>query len=148
VRRSWNPVDDPDKEHAEIENVISLAGLFTHDSKPFEHWWTPISAQDDHPGGLEFKVDGLKYGKFKQRAFIDFQCDPDAKEEKRDEEKTTPKKNEGDLQFVSYNVETEDKTTFETLRLQWKTKYACVGAHWDAGKASSGWGFFTWFIIM
>jgi hypothetical protein len=150
VRRSWNPVDDPDKKHIEVENVIALAGSFPHEGKPLEHFWTPITASDDHPGGLEFKVDGVKYGKFKQRAFIDFQCDPEAKEEEKrdDDEPKKPKQSEGDVHFISYDVESEGKNTYETLRLQWKTKYACVGAHWDAGSSSSGWGFFTWFIIM
>lgn len=113
-----------------------------------EHWWTPIQANDDHPGGLEFKVDGPKYGKFKQRAFIDFQCDSSPNEEEKRDDEDDPKQSGGDVQFVSYNVETEEKSTYETLRLSWKTKYACVDYHWDAGRASSGWGFFTWFIIM
>lgn len=120
-----------------------------HESKPLEHWWTPIEANDDHPGGLEFKVDGAKYGKFKQRAFIDFQCDSSAnEEEKRDDDDDKPKQSEGDLKYLSYDVENDGKYSYETLRLQWKTKYACSDYKWDAGQASSGWGFFTWFILM
>lgn len=148
VRRSWNPADDPDKEHVQVENVIPLAGHWPHDGKPFEHWWTPIEASDDHPGGIEFKVDGAKYGKFKQRAFIDFQCEPSANEEEKRDDEDKPKQSEGDLQFISYDVENDDKYSYETLRLQWKTKYACSDYKRDAGKASSSWGFFTWFILM
>lgn len=53
------------------------------------------------------------------------------------------------LQFKSYKVENE----VGTLRLDWRTKFACEDAPppeaEDRPKSrSSGWGFFTWFIIM
>ena len=63
--------------------------------------------------------------------------------------------NEGaPLIFNSYGP--AEKGNVDVLRLTWRTKYACEDA-WkkpdndnDGGEpsASSGWGFFTWFILM
>jgi hypothetical protein len=51
------------------------------------------------------------------------------------------------LRFLSYKVEDTDKDKkVHTLRLEWRTKYACEDAPDDV--ASSHWGFFTWLIIM
>lgn len=52
------------------------------------------------------------------------------------------------LKFLSYKREGD----IDVLRLRWKTKFACEGARdnpdpEDEDK-SSGWGFFTWFIIV
>jgi hypothetical protein len=148
VRRSWNPTDDPDKEHVETENVISLAGNFAHDGHSFEHWWTPLEPKDDHPGGLEFRVYGPKYGKMKQQAIIDFQCDRSDNNEKRDGD-DKPTQSEGDVEFISYDPEPDlKKDTRETLRLRWKTKYACADYAGSHGTSSGGWGFFTWLVLM
>ncbi|KAK5166636.1 type II membrane protein [Saxophila tyrrhenica] len=54
------------------------------------------------------------------------------------------------LKFLSYKPEGD----MEVLRLRWKTKYACESAKDnpdpddDDSKKSSGWGFFTWFLIV
>jgi hypothetical protein len=147
----WNPSDDPDKEHVEIANVIALAGIWADSTQSFDHWWTQIEPTDEHPGGLEFKVNGGTYAKQKQRAFIDFQCDRSAKDEdekRRRDEDEAPKQSSGDLELISYERETEKKTEYETLRLRWKTQYACADYAGSHGDASSGWGFFTWLVIV
>lgn len=58
-------------------------------------------------------------------------------------------KDESSLTLVSYRVEGEADREAGVLRLNWKTKYACEGqtAH-KPSSSSSGWGFFTWFLIM
>lgn len=75
-----------------------------------------------------------------------------------DEKEKLPDLDKGKaLQFVSYLTERDDKV----LRLKWKTKYACesqAGGPEDSepgsgkgdgeGRSSSGWGFFTWFLIV
>ncbi len=57
--------------------------------------------------------------------------------------------NKKSLRYISYPGPSDD-TEEDTLRLEWRTKYACEGImNEDGGKTSSGhWGFFTWFIIM
>ncbi|KAF2714867.1 hypothetical protein K504DRAFT_12636 [Pleomassaria siparia CBS 279.74] len=52
------------------------------------------------------------------------------------------------LRFCSYAVtEGEKGKKVRTLRLQWRTKYACEDTP-SEGPGSSSWGFFTWFIII
>lgn len=51
------------------------------------------------------------------------------------------------LRFCGYELETEEKDKqVKTLRLEWRTKYACE----DAPPVDSGssWGFFGWFFII
>lgn len=57
------------------------------------------------------------------------------------------------LQFKSYNYEGDGSAQMQVLRLEWRTKYACEGETSHApsagsGDRKSGWGFFTWFIII
>lgn len=79
------------------------------------------------------------------------------------EDKPLPDPNAGKaLQFVSYKPEPgegKNAPDVNVLRISWKTKYACEGQK-DKPEADkpavdtppaakkSGWGFFTWFIIM
>jgi len=51
------------------------------------------------------------------------------------------------LRFCGYELETEAKdNTVQTLRLEWRTKYACADAPEPDG--GSHWGFFGWFFII
>lgn len=54
------------------------------------------------------------------------------------------------LQFVSYGEVDEGKDRIDVLRLKWRTQYACEDfeGHGDEDTKKSGWGFFTWFILM
>lgn len=55
------------------------------------------------------------------------------------------------LRFIRYEPTSEDVHE-DTLRLEWRTKYACEGVRDEEGqkkkKNGGHWGFFTWFIIM
>jgi len=87
---------------------------------------------------------------------VEFICDPSlegnegdstdkagAAEEKEDGDK---KPSEQPLQFISYdNVEGQK---IGTLRLEWRTKYACEKAENGGKSKSGGWGFFTWLVII
>jgi autophagy-related protein 27 len=101
-----------------------------------------------------------------QKAVIQLQCDKDrtgnerrSKKAKRDDddEDDDDEDDAGDdkeeqpssssLEFVSYG-KVEGKEKLEVLRLNWKTKYACED-YADSDEArKSGWGFFTWFLLM
>jgi hypothetical protein len=75
----------------------------------------------------------------------------DKKEDKlrrRDEENNNEcEDNDHSLRFCGYKLETEKKEVkVQTLRLQWRTKYACEDAPPVDG--GSHWGFFGWFFIM
>jgi hypothetical protein len=75
----------------------------------------------------------------------------DKKEEKlrRREENSKGKCEDSDnsLRFCGYEMETEEKDKkVQTLRLEWRTKYACADAPSPDG--GSHWGFFGWFFIM
>lgn len=93
-----------------------------------------------------------------QRAIVEFICDhslegdegnstnkAEAAEEKEDGDK---KPSNQALQFISYDDEDVEGQKVDTLRLKWRTKYACEDMG-DGGKSKSGgWGFFTWLVIM
>jgi hypothetical protein len=52
------------------------------------------------------------------------------------------------LRFCKYGIdELEKGKKVRTLRLEWRTKYACEDTPAEPSESSS-WGFFTWFIIM
>lgn len=75
----------------------------------------------------------------------------DKKEDKlrrREEENNNDcEDNDHSLRFCGYKLETEKKEDkVQTLRLQWRTKYACEDAPPVDG--GSHWGFFGWFFIM
>jgi len=161
------------------ESVIPVAGNFEHSGRYLDPVVTRLkgsdSSADAEKEGLRVQLGGgldQEDGKngVKQKAFIEFVCDPERtglegdegdgrkkeegedalerreEEKKGDEEKETPKKS---LQFLSYKMEDEIKV----LRMSWRTKHACEGASSvpdnDKPAAKKGsWGFFTWFIIM
>jgi hypothetical protein len=72
----------------------------------------------------------------------------DKKEGKREESrKGKCEDNDHSLRFCGYEMETEKKDEkVQTLRLEWRTKYACEDAPPVDG--GSHWGFFGWFFIM
>jgi hypothetical protein len=76
--------------------------------------------------------------------------DNDKKQERQkrgeDDKKDKCEDSDASLRFCGYQKETNNKDKkVSTLRLEWRTKYACEDAPRDE---SSHWGFFTWFIIM
>ena len=111
----------------------------------------------------------------RQRAIIDFVCDPDRTglegmgepedkseveerelraraEDEDDEDKGDEEEPEdpASLRFISYRQEEDKDDTVGILRLEWKTKYACEGQteHESRPKGSAHWGFFTWLFIV
>ncbi|KAL2395261.1 Autophagy-related protein 27 [Exophiala dermatitidis] len=165
VVRSWNPIDDPDKKHVVVENVIPVAGNFESSTgKSLDPKVTRLKALDSKSDGLQIELNGGYYNKRKQRAVIQLQCDKDrtgneeARRLKRDKnDKDKDKEDDGDkeeepskssLTFVSYGP-VEGKEQMEVLRLDWRTKYACENyADSDEANKKSGWGFFTWFVLI
>jgi autophagy-related protein 27 len=166
VVRSWNPADDPEKKHVEVENVIPVAGNFDSSTGgSLDPKVSRLKAQDSNTDGLQIELNGGNYNHMRQKAVIQLQCDKDrtGNEEKRkrkakrdgedeDDKKGDDKKeeqpNSSSLQFVSYG-QVEGKEKIEVLRLNWKTKYACEDyADSDEAAKKSGWGFFTWFVLM
>ncbi len=154
---SYNPEQDPDHEHEELENVIPIAGSYTHDTgKTPEPKWTRLTTEDSEEAGVQLEIRGGKYGNFNQKAVIRFQCDrnrsgndDNAAEDKRRQAEDEVEKSHGDLTFNSYGPGQEDGKIIDILRLDWRTKYACEGYEDDSGSSGSeGWGFFTWFIVM
>lgn len=54
--------------------------------------------------------------------------------------------NEPSLKFLSYNT---SRTDTDILRLEWRTKFACLDASDEPTPTPNrSWGFFTWFILM
>ena len=164
VVSSWNPADDPDKKHVEIENVIPVAGNFeTSTGQGLSPVITRLKSQDANADGLQIELSGGTYNKLKQKAVIQLQCDLDrtGNEQRRkraeasdddDDDKDKSGQDESpstsSLQFVSYG-EVEGKERTQVLRLNWRTKYACEDFTEDDGSdKKTGWGFFTWFILM
>ncbi|TAQ84109.1 hypothetical protein B7494_g7572 [Chlorociboria aeruginascens] len=136
---------------------------------------TSKSHADSDKEGLRLEMNGGYTGNKKLSAIVEFICDhartglenlydpedkyktPEAKREDKDEDEDEDKEKDGDeepgevdeentssLQFYKY---TEDDTS-GTLRLVWRTKYACEGSKEEEDKKVSHWGFFTWFIII
>ncbi len=171
-----------------ITDVIPIAGDYTmHDGRPLDATLTRLKSSSSHADskkeGLRLELHGGKWLERKQKAVIEFLCDMDRtglegdwsggaakdvvrKVEKGDKDRDgdDDEKKEDDwrsLRFVSYGPTTDDSSE-DTLRLEWRTRYACEG--YKKGKEEDGdgksgngngggsrnahWGFFTWFIIM
>ena len=121
-------------------------------------------------GGVYTEKYGKKTQKKKQKAVIEFICerDPGDEDRKRDEAlrvndsgedqddgdddeigddsgEITEDGHGGTLSYISW----DDLEDYTTLRLEWKTKYACEDSKDSDESSNSGhWGWFTWFIIM
>lgn len=154
------------RETPEDGNGISqwgypIAGLdaLGHGAKDPE--FTRLSEIDENKQGLRIKMTGGEYrsgidAKAKKAgAIIDFQCDPDRSglegvsttedepvdgKRRRDEEAPA-----SSLQFKSFGPDADD---LYTLKLDWRTRYACDDYQRGKSDGSSHWGFFTWALIM
>ena len=159
IERLINPIEKTDT----ISRIIPIAGDFP-DSKLNPSFTALSKATTSEQEGFRAILNGGKYSGRTQQAIIDFICDPDFvgtegdfkpkdgyKNSKRAEDVVEEKAgNATAITFISY--EAVDKV--DTLKLEWKTKYACdkVDDGDDvtpgSGNSTSHWGFFTWFIIM
>ena len=162
-----------------VDHVVAIAGDYhlVH-GQPLESEVYRLKGSESHADsdkeGVRVVLSGGKDPMgdkkgVKQRAIIEFLCDPstdgkntevddrpedpadggkDEKEGKarRDEEE---KKSTSPLRFIGYEKEQVRGEDWGTLRLEWRTKFACEGqADVPSGSSSGGWGFFTWLIIM
>lgn len=184
IEESYNPADN---SHT-ITKVIPIAGEYAtshgrHLDPVLTRLKNSASHSDSGREGVRVEFNGGSYPfekskGLKEKAIIEFVCDPDRtglehvenktrtdskdekKEEKRaeggedkgkegDEDDETKPEDEPSLQFVSFNVEGEPDRQVQVLRLNWRTKYACEGKTEHAPSSKSNhWGFFTWFLIM
>lgn len=152
--KSWNPVDDPEQKHVEVENVIPVAGNFDSSTgKSLDPKVTRLKEQDVNADGLQIEFNGGYYNKRKQRAVIQLQCDKERtgneerRKRKRDDKEEEEEPSTSSLTFVSYGP-VEGKEQMDVVRFNWRTKYACED-YADSDEAKkTGWGLFTWFILM
>ncbi|KKA30681.1 hypothetical protein TD95_003358 [Thielaviopsis punctulata] len=176
VQRASHEGDGADKKPSVREAVPLAGDLVQFGGAPFEYHTAGLNAADretikedgfqlELPGGV-FPVDAPSKEQFPKKTVITFLCDmgktgleaewkPEvdyvnvtALLETRDGEETNAEKqfvNEGAaLIFDKYSNEGKEVTG--TLRLTWKTKYACQSV--ARGDSTRSWGFFTWFIIL
>lgn len=176
VQRASHEGDGADKKPTVREAVPLAGDLVQYGGAPFEYHTTGLNAADreknkedgfqlELPGGV-FPVDAPSKEQLPKKTVITFLCDmsktgleaewkPEvdyvnvtALLEARDgEEKGSEKQllNEGAaLIFDKYSNEGTQPTG--TLRLTWKTKYACQSV--ARGDGTRSWGPFTWFIIL
>nr|OQO26759.1 hypothetical protein B0A51_05643 [Rachicladosporium sp. CCFEE 5018] len=159
-----------------VEQVVPIAGEYAASNgrglePKVERLKDASSHEDAKREGLRVELNGGKYPDNKsgkaQKAIIEFICDRDVDgtegfgEEKTERDDDDDRDDDGSrlpdldkgksLQFVSYKSEGDDQTG--VLRLSWKTRYACEGEADKApvkapGSKSSGWGVFTWFLII
>ena len=178
IQRTYNESDDGGQK-AVVRKVVPIAGaLQDHGAFAFDYeaarLKTSDSNSDSRQEGLRLILKGGAYPldvphkeQTRQRAVIEFICDPEKEgnegewesDDKYDEEggqdeegKTRRKRDDGEkqlmkdgaaLKFISYGKETD--SDWETLRLEWRTSYACESGY-DQGSAS--WGLFTWLVVM
>ena len=159
---TWNPADDPDQEHPQVDFIIPVAGNFqTSSGRSLDPKVTRLKTTDSDLEGLQLELHGGDWGKKKQKAVINFECDKtrtgnegnestDKRMSARDDDEK--KDDLHSLTYVSYGA-VEGKEAMDVLRLNWKTKYACEDVEPDAdddGNVSkkASWGFFTWIILM
>lgn len=153
-----------------------LAGdLRDYGGKDLNAKWETLSESNSHADsekdGLRLTMNGgthpLNDEKRPQKVIVEFLCDKtlvgdenlwnpedkydsgkDKRAEREDDEpedgETGDDTNKPSLQFHSY-----DTGDVDILRLDWRTKYACLDAKDEKDRDPNGhWGFFTWFIIM
>lgn len=155
------------RETPEDGNGISQWGYPIAGLEPLGHGtkdpeFTRLSEIDENKQGLRIKMTGGEYrsgidAKTKKAgAIIDFTCDPDRSglegvrttedepvdgKRRRDEEKAPA----ASLQFKSFGPDADD---LYTLKLDWRTRYACDDYQRGKSDGSSHWGFFTWALII
>ncbi|SPO03976.1 related to autophagy protein Atg27 [Cephalotrichum gorgonifer] len=192
IQRTYNG----DEDNGVLHKVIPIAGdLLDHGGYDLEYeaqrLKTSSSNADAQREGLRliikggaYPLDGPSKKKTKERAIVEFVCDPELEgtegewtpADEYDAGAETARRAAGNLaaaagllgarggdglsglregeeqlvkdgaalKFISFGVEPESE--FETLRLEWRTKYACESSY-DEERAGR-WGFFTWLFII
>jgi len=135
ISRAWH--DDKPDEHV----LIVIAHANAEASKDSGPEYGIMKDSDGKVLGLNVTLQGPKGGEkdLAQKTIINFLCD---KDKTGLEEPDKDGKGDNSLKFVSYEGD-------EVLTLEWKTQWACAGAHGEIPVESKGsWGFFTWFIVI
>lgn len=178
IQRTIKPDDGTDGK-GEVTKVVPIAGdLKVYgggdlDAKP-TRFRGGESTHDASRDGLRIVLNGGRYpltgsDSRKQKAVIEFVCDPERTGLEHDDRESEDKyKNGGkdkrelgyradngtdttsksSLRFIEYGPETDDSST-DVLRLEWLTKHACEDQKdKDDADKSGHWGFFAWFLIM
>ncbi|KAI9892716.1 MAG: hypothetical protein M1814_001136 [Vezdaea aestivalis] len=160
----------------EVQTVVTIAGDFAHNfGLDMDAKWTLLSdsssSADSVKEGLRLEMGGgrdpfVKTGR-KQMAVIEFLCDeektgledyPDASkkssrrsataEDDDEDSDITPENGKSEARSLRY-LHYDTSGDVDKLRLEWKTKFACESYLADKNAAkTSGWGGFTWFIII
>jgi len=171
-------IHDPGNSTSELEHWIAIAGHYDMSSgNTLEVKPTRLKNTGSREG-LVLEMTGGKdpfqkqkgVTQKKQKAIVELVCDkektgweplPEPNLRKRDDEEDdapeddapendAPEENVGSsLIFHSYEEEFIRDEIWGVLRVQWQTKYACEDyASTAPSPRSSGWGFFTWMIII
>jgi autophagy-related protein 27 len=162
-----------------VRRVIPIAGEYTTShGRKLEPKYTRLkgsASNNDEKEGVLVELHGGKYPNDRsgtpQKAIVEFLCDKSVtgnegfedenallsprsygemrkRDDKEDDEPKLPDQDEyKNLKFVSYKKEGD----VETLRLRWKTKFACEDAANNKDpdeEQKGGWGFFTWLLII
>jgi len=132
------------------------------------------SHTDSEKDGVRVILSGgtqpFEKGGVKQKAVIEFICDPDREgtetempmpgdiDDDGDKESSLQRRDgaeekkelaKGPLVFMGYKSEDVKGEDWSVLRLQWSTKYACENAiNEPSVNDGTHWGFFTWLIII
>lgn len=161
----------PDDNTTTIDRVIPIAGEYTTThGRHLESRLTRLKDSDSNANaemeGVRVELSGSRYpltssSGVEQKAIIEFICDPDltgnegccddekeSEKSRRDEEEDElPDLDKGkSIKFISYKEQANGDAW--ALRLEWRTMYACENAKDIAPPAKSGWGWFTWLIIV
>jgi hypothetical protein len=163
-----------------VNQVVNIAGDYTlKTGAPLDSEVLRLKNSGSHADadkdGVRVILSGgavpLKKGGVKQKAVIEFICDPsrDGTEtempapgdvdgdggdkesslrRRADDKEEEEKPAKGPLVFLDYKTEDVKGEDWGVLRLEWSTKYACESAINEPVKGKGGWGFFTWLIIM
>jgi hypothetical protein len=163
-----------------INKVMNIAGDYSMKTgMPLDSEVMRLKNSDSHVDaekeGVRVVLSGgtvpLEKGGVKQKAVIEFICDPsrdgtetekpapgdldgddDDKEssllQRRADDKKDDDKPEGPLVFKGYKTDSLKGEDWGILRLEWSTKYACEDFVDRPVNDVARWGFFTWLIIM
>jgi hypothetical protein len=146
IKTIW---DEGKNETAEMAHWVAIAGDFGMSSgRPLDVTTTRLktssSNADTAREGVRLELlegrDPFKrepgVTQRKQKAIVEMVCDRGEATEGAD----------SGLKYIRYEPEDVRSESWDVLRLEWRTKYACEDAAGTAARKS--WGFFTWVILM
>lgn len=159
LQHTLKPLEGTDELEDTLTEVRPIAGELKdhggdHLNAKYTRLKTSESEHDAEKEGLRIELNGGIYAKRKQKAVVEFLCDPDRTgtetdldpEDKYEGGKAEVIKGDPSLKYVGFD--NQPGTDVDILRLEWRTKHACESQK-DEDTAKSGhWGFFTWFLIM